>query len=78
MAEQTFENQMKRLEEIVRQMERGDVPLDISMQLFEEGTKLSMALSKILDSAEQKVSVMQENAQGEMIEESFGTEERKA
>lgn len=41
MAERTFESQMARLEEIVRLLERGEAPLNESMKLFEEGTKLS-------------------------------------
>ena len=40
MAERTFESQMARLEEIVRLLERGEAPLNESMKLFEEGTKL--------------------------------------
>ena len=55
MAERTFESQMARLEEIVRLLERGEAPLNESMKLFEEGTKLSASLGKLLDKAEQKV-----------------------
>ena len=53
MAERTFESQMARLEEIVRMLERGEAPLNESMKLFEEGTKLSASLGKLLDKAEQ-------------------------
>ncbi len=60
MAEKTFESQMARLEEIVRLLERGESAAE-SMKLFEEGTKLSAALGKLLDKAEQKVTVVQEN-----------------
>ncbi len=55
----TFEQSMKRLEEIVSQLEAGDAPLDKSMALFEEGTKLSAGLAKMLDEAEQKVTLIQ-------------------
>ena len=55
----TFEQAMKRLEEIVTQLESGEAPLDKSMALFEEGTKLSAFLSKTLDEAEQKVLMIQ-------------------
>ena len=55
MAERTFESQMARLEEIVRLLERGEAPLNESMKLFEEGTKLSASLGKLLDKAEQTV-----------------------
>lgn len=59
MEEMTFEQAMKRLEEIVTQLEAGEAPLDKSMSLFEEGTKLSAFLSKTLDEAEQKVLMIQ-------------------
>ena len=55
MAERTFESQMARLEEIVRLLERGEAPLNESMKLFEEGTRLSASLGKLLDKAEQTV-----------------------
>ena len=59
MEEMTFEQAMKRLEEIVTQLEAGEAPLDKSMALIEEGTKLSAFLSKTLDEAEQKVLMIQ-------------------
>ena len=51
----TFEQNMARLEQIVRTLERGDAPLEESLKLFEEGTKLSGACAAQLDAAEQKV-----------------------
>ena len=75
MAVKTFESQMERLEEIVRLLEKGEAPLNESMKLFEEGTRLSAALGKLLDKAEQKVTVMQENMQGEVLEQPFDAEE---
>ena len=66
---------MARLDEIVRLLERGEAPLAESMKLFEEGTKLSAALGKLLDKAEQKVTVVQENLQGEVTERPFDAEE---
>ena len=74
MAEKTFESQMERLEEIVRLLEKGEAPLADSIKLFEEGTKLSAALGKMLDKAEQKVTVLQENMQGELTEQPFDAE----
>ncbi len=59
MEEMAFEQAMKRLEEIVTQLESGDAPLEKSLTLFEEGTKLSAFLSKTLDNAEQKVTMIQ-------------------
>ena len=49
---QSFEENMQRLEQIVRAMERGDVPLEESLQLFREGTALVQTCGKLLDEAE--------------------------
>lgn len=51
----SFEQSMTRLDEIVRHLEKGDLPLDDSLALFEEGTALVRACEKRLDEAEQKV-----------------------
>ncbi len=72
MKEMTFEQAMKRLEEIVTQLETGDAPLEKSLALFEEGTKLSALLSKTLDTAEQKVTMIQKQ-HGEDSEVPFDT-----
>ena len=55
MKKQTYEESMKALEDIVAKLENGDVPLDESLKLFEEGTKLTAFCSKALDTAEQKI-----------------------
>ena len=51
----TFEDNLQRLEQIVRAMERGDVPLEESLKLFQEGTSLVENCGKLLDEAELKV-----------------------
>ena len=51
----TFEASMQRLEQIVRAMERGDVPLEESLKLFREGTELVKNCSKMLDEAQLQV-----------------------
>lgn len=51
----TYEQAMKRLEEIVKLLENGDLALEESMKLFEEGSKLAEFCTKQLSSAEQKV-----------------------
>ena len=56
MADFVFEEAMKRLEQIVQQLEKGDAPLDQSLALFEEGTKLIKSCGTALDQAEQKLS----------------------
>lgn len=52
----TFEDAMKRLQEIVNQLETGESPLEESIQLFEEGAKLSARCYSLLDKAEQRVT----------------------
>jgi exodeoxyribonuclease VII small subunit len=51
----TFEDAMKRLAEIVQTLERGDLPLEESLRLFEEGVKLSRLSQERLDAAQKKV-----------------------
>ena len=58
MEDLTFEQAVQRLEEIVSLLEDGKAPLNESMALFEEGTKLSAYLSQLLDTAEQKVTMI--------------------
>ena len=50
-----FEQSLARLEEIVGHLEKGDMPLNDSLKLFEEGTALLSSCNKMLDDAEQKV-----------------------
>lgn len=55
----TFEEAMKRLAEITARMEQGDLPLEESIKLYEEGTKLAMSCKAQLDTAQQKVTTLQ-------------------
>lgn len=55
-----FEKKLNRLEEIVTKMERGDLPLEDSLKMFEEGIQLSRDCHKQLDQAEQKVQILLE------------------
>ena len=73
MAEEklTFERAMGRLEEIVKRLERGDAPLEESLSLFEEGTRLLGGCSAQLDSAEQKVRKLLAGPDGQPAEEPF-------
>lgn len=50
-----YEKSIKRLEEIVEQLEKGELSLEDSIQLFEEGTKLSKSCYQTLQKAEQKI-----------------------
>ena len=51
----TFEANLQRLDQIVRTMERGEVPLEQSLELFREGTELVRTCGKLLDEAELQV-----------------------
>ena len=53
--ELSFEQSLARLDEIVRHLEKGDLPLNDSLSLFEEGTGLIRRCGAMLDEAEQKV-----------------------
>ena len=74
MEDLTFEQAMQRLEEIVSLLEDGKAPLNESMALFEEGTKLSAYLSQLLDTAEQNVTMMTVR-DGAVTEIPFDTQE---
>ena len=67
----SFEESMNRLEQIVRAMERGDVPLEESLKLFQEGTELVRTCSKILDEAQLMVKKIASNPDGSPTEEDF-------
>ena len=67
----SFEEAMMRLEEIVSQMEQGNVTLEESLTLFEEGTALIKQCGKQLDEAELKVVQLMKGADGEPIEKEF-------
>lgn len=77
MAKKTlsFEESMQQIEEIVRLLERGDVPLEESLALFEEGSGLIAQCSKLLNEAEQKVVKLKKGIDGKPIELPFDAEE---
>lgn len=66
-----FEDALGRLEEIVRHLEKGDMPLNDSLALYEEGTGLIAACSKMLDEAEQKVVKLKKGPDRSPIETDF-------
>ena len=68
---QSFEQNMERLEQIVRAMERGDVPLEESLKLFREGTELVQSCGKLLDDAELQVKQITVAEEGRPVEETF-------
>ena len=71
----SFEQSLSRLEEIVRHLEKGDLPLNDSLALYEEGTSLIAACSKMLDEAEQKVVKLKKGPDRSPIETDFEEED---
>ena len=61
-----FEGSLKELETVVRQLEAGDVTLAEMLSLFEKGVVLTKTCTELLDNAEQKISVLMKNANGEV------------
>lgn len=70
-ANKSFEESMGRLEQIVRAMERGDVPLEESLKLFREGTELVQNCQKILDEAQLQVKQIMTTPDGSPVEVEF-------
>ena len=67
----TFEQSMQRLEQIVRAMERGDVALEESLKLFQEGTELVRNCNQLLDDAQLQVKKIMTASDGSPVEEDF-------
>jgi exodeoxyribonuclease VII small subunit len=70
----SFEESLQKLESIVDQLEKGDLALDESLKLFEEGVSLSTACKQELDTAEGKVQMLIKQRDGAFKTEPFMTE----
>ena len=70
----TFEEQLKALESVVERLERGDLPLEESLKLFEQGVGLSNACKQELETAEGRVQVLLQQRNGERTEEDLDTD----
>ncbi len=73
MAEIKFEKAMNRIEQIVEELEKGELDIDKSLEIFEEGIKMSRVCSKKLNEAEQKIEMLTKNQKGELVAELFPT-----
>jgi exodeoxyribonuclease VII small subunit len=74
MAKKTFEQSMKQLEQIIQELESGDLPLEKAIKKFEEGIQLSRSCSKMLDETDKKVSILLEDTEGNIKETPFPSE----
>jgi exodeoxyribonuclease VII small subunit len=77
MAEKKFEAALARLEDIVKELETGDLPLEQSLKLFEEGIKLSRICHKRLGDAERRVEILLKDKTGAIVMQPFSEEEEK-
>ena len=71
MAAPSFETSLHRLEQIVKKLEGGDLPLDDALKLFEEGIGLSQQCQKQLEEAENKVEILLKKADGKVVARKF-------
>ena len=75
MGELKFEKAVQRLEKIVDDLEKGELDIDKSLEMFEEGIKMSRVCSKKLNEAEAKIEKLTRNQKGELIKELFPVED---
>jgi exodeoxyribonuclease VII small subunit len=71
MAKERFEDALNKLEKIVAKLEEGDVPLEESLKLFEEGIRLSRLCNQKLDEAEKRVEILLKNKEGALKAQPF-------
>jgi exodeoxyribonuclease VII small subunit len=70
-----FEDHLAALEKIVEELEQGDLTLDAALARFEEGVSRLKACRELLTKAEEKVKILVRDAEGELKEEPFESEE---
>jgi exodeoxyribonuclease VII small subunit len=71
MAKKTFEQAMKLLEQIVQDLESGDMPLEKAIKKFEEGIQLSKYCTEKLDESEKRITILMQDATGNVSEVPF-------
>ena len=75
MGEIKFEKAIQRLEKIVEDLEKGEMDIDKSLEIFEEGIKMSRVCSKKLNEAEAKIEKLTKDQKGELVTELFPVED---
>ena len=71
MAKKTFEQSIRDLEQIVHELESGDLPLEKAIKKFEEGMMLSKSCSEMLDETEKKITLLLKDQAGNLFEKPF-------
>jgi exodeoxyribonuclease VII small subunit len=74
MAQKNFETSIKRLEEIVHELEKGDLPLEESLKVFEEGMNLIKFCSEKLEEVERKVTMLVKEGDSRYVHQNFQIE----
>ncbi|MDI6688577.1 MAG: exodeoxyribonuclease VII small subunit [Desulfobacterales bacterium] len=74
MAKLTFEKSMKQLEQIVQELESGDLSLEKAINKFEEGIRLTKFCSEKLDETEKKITMLLRDKEGNISEKPFITD----
>ncbi len=67
----TYEGAVKRVEQIVRELEDGELPLEKALEKFEEGVGLSRLCNEKLDETEKKITILLKDSKGEVFEKPF-------
>jgi exodeoxyribonuclease VII small subunit len=75
MTDLKFEEALARLEEIVHTLESGNLPLEESLQAFEEGIRLAKSCAKYLEEAERRIELLTKDESGLLKGQPFGVEE---
>ena len=75
MAAEKFETVLKKLEDVVRRLEGGELSLDESLKAFEEGVRYAGFCAKKLDEAESRVEVLLRQKDGTFVKKDFRQEE---
>lgn len=78
MAELKFEESLKQLEKIIKDLEKGDLPLEDSLKKYEEGVRLSQQLSKKLEQAQKRVEVLMKAEGGRLDTKPFDDEDSES
>lgn len=71
-----FEEKMKDLEQIAKDLESGNLTLDDSVKKFEEGMEISKECSKILEDAEKRISILIKDSSNNLVEEDFNLDNK--
>ncbi|MCU0592228.1 MAG: exodeoxyribonuclease VII small subunit [Desulfobacterales bacterium] len=74
MAKKTFEQSIKQLEQIVTELESGELPLELAIKKFEEGMELSRFCSQKLEETERKITLLMQDGAGRPVEKPFPTD----